>query len=87
MVRNLTFILTIILMITSCQKPVRKESPVADAISNEAITATVTQVVEKYQLSETVLLEKGVRHAATLWRTEDGTTEDFRKILYRKLRC
>jgi len=67
-------------MITSCQKPVQKESPVADAISNEAITATVTQVVEKYQLSETVLLEKGVRHTASLWRTSDGTPEDFVKF-------
>ncbi len=67
-------------MITSCQKPVQKETPVADAISNENIAATVKQVAEKYQLSETVLLEKGVRHTASLWRTSDGTTEDFTKF-------
>jgi hypothetical protein len=77
MVRNLTFILTIILMITSCQKPVQKETPVADSISNENISATVKQVAEKYRLSETVLLEKGVRHTASLWRTSYGTAEDF----------
>ena len=80
MVKNLIFILTTILMITACQQPTKKETPVADAISNEAIAATVKQVAEKFQLTETALLEKGVRHAASLWRTTDGTVEDFTKF-------
>jgi hypothetical protein len=53
---------------------------VAEAISKEKITETVKQVAAKFQLSETVLLEKGVRHAASLWRTSDGTSEDFVKF-------
>ena len=40
-------------MITACQQPAQKETPVADAISNEAIVATVKQVAEKFQLAET----------------------------------
>ena len=67
-------------MITACQQPTQKETPVADAISNETIAATVKQVAEKFQLTETALLEKGVRHAASLWRTTDGTVEDFTKF-------
>ena len=67
-------------MITACQQPAQKETPVTDAISNETISASVKQVTEKYQLSETALLEKGVGHAASLWRTTDGTADDFVKF-------
>jgi hypothetical protein len=80
MLRKIAFILTIILMITACHQPVPKENPAAEAISNEKITETVKQVAEKFQLSETALVEKGVRHAASLWRSTDGTADDFAKF-------
>jgi hypothetical protein len=80
MIKNFILILTTILLITACQQPAQKESPVAEAISKEKITETVKQVAAKFQLSETSLLEKGVRHAASLWRNTDGTPEDFTKF-------
>ena len=67
-------------MITACQQPSQKETSVAEAIGNETIVATIKQVAEKYQLTETALPEKGVRHAASLWRTTDGTADDFVKF-------
>lgn len=67
-------------MITSCQKPAQKENPAAEGISNEKISETVKQVAEKYKLSNTAMVEKGVKHAATLWRETDGTSEDFVKF-------
>lgn len=67
-------------MITACQQPTQKETPVADAISNETITETVKQVTEKYKIQETALLIKGVKHAASLWRATDGTADDFTKF-------
>jgi hypothetical protein len=80
MVKNFILILTTILVITACQQPAQNESPVAEAISKEKIAETVKQVAEKFQLPETALLEKGIRHAASLWRTTDGTPEDFVKF-------
>jgi hypothetical protein len=80
MVKNFILILTTILMITACQQPAQNESPVAEAISKEKIAETVKQIAEKFQLPETALLEKGVRHAASLWRATDGTADDFVKF-------
>ena len=64
-------------MVTACQKPAQKENSAPDTISSEKIAETVKQIADKYQLAETGLLEKGVRHAASLWRSADGTAEEF----------
>ena len=80
MLKKIAFILTTILMITACQQPAPKESPVAEAINHETITETVKQVTEKYKIPESAMLIKGVKHAASLWRTTDGTADVFVKF-------
>ena len=42
-----------------------------------AINAAVDRVMGEQPSAERALLEKGVRHAASLWREEDGTAEEF----------
>ncbi len=61
-----------------------------DAVKNEAATmafineATQKAAIDSVKSPQTVdlfLLEKGVKHASSLWRKEDGTQEDFIKFV------
>jgi hypothetical protein len=69
----------ILAVLTACTSTETKKVNTADAILiNEAgIKAAVDSVHAKYPSADMTLLEKGVKHAASLWRAEDGTTADF----------
>jgi len=80
MTKNSIIILTFTLMFASCQqKPEKTETPVA-GITEETVSQAVKETAEKNNLSNTAIIEKGVKHAATLWREGDGTFEDFVKF-------
>ena len=65
--------------ITACSSPVRnKETAPAAGFIDEATVKTAIESVRTAQPgSDLFLLEKGVKHAASLWRPEDGTADDF----------
>ncbi len=76
MIKNFTFILVCITMLSACQPQPAAKAPsapvgITDATITEAIKAAGTAV------SKTDLLERGVKHAASLWRESDGTPDDF----------
>lgn len=80
MIKNYIIILTFALMFASCQqKPEKTETPVA-GITEGTIGQAVKSIADKNNLSNTVIVEKGVKHAATLWRDSDGTPGDFVKF-------
>jgi len=79
MIKHFVFILACFVMISACQPTEKKQNPV-NALSNAAITATIKAVSEKNKGANAALLEKGVKHAASLWNTTDGTPEDFTKF-------
>ena len=64
---------------SACTQPVSKDEKansellVPETIINQAIGS----LKQKSGVTNLIRLEKGVKHAATLWRTEDGTNEDF----------
>ncbi len=65
-------------MITACQPTEKKQvTSVPAGISEVTIADAVTAVRDKAQGSTNGMIEKGVKHAASLWRETDGTPEDF----------
>ena len=47
-------------------------------ITAEGIESTVAALTEKYPNADSGLLEKGVKHVASLWRTSDGDEAEFK---------
>jgi len=74
------FLFLIFIVAAGCSSP--------DAAKNEVATTYITEDAEKAAVdiikssaNDMYLLEKGVRHASTLWRSEDGTPDDFIKFV------
>ncbi|MBE0667893.1 MAG: hypothetical protein IH593_09520, partial [Bacteroidales bacterium] len=72
------FILIIAAM-TACSSPVNKKVTVpAAGFPDEAVMKTaIENIMTAQPTADLFMLEKGVKHAASLWRPEDGTAEEF----------
>ena len=81
MIRNSIFILACVIMTTACQPTPKKQStPTPSGITEATVADAVKEISNKMEGSKSDLIEKGVRHAASLWRDNDGTSEDFVKF-------
>jgi hypothetical protein len=69
----------ILILVAACSSPQTKKEAVTDsAFINEITVNSVIDSIKALNPSaELSLLEKGVKHAASLWRAEDGTISDF----------
>ncbi len=69
----------ILILATACSSPQTKKEAVTDSafINEITINAVIDSVKTVFPSADMALLEKGVKHAASLWRAEDGTTSDF----------
>jgi hypothetical protein len=75
--------LTTITVLTACSSPeTRKETPVsAGFIGAAAVTAAAEMIKSENPAVDQALLEKGVKHAASLWRAEEGTPAEFSEFV------
>ena len=81
MIRNSIFILACVIMTTACQPTQKKQStPTPSGITEATVADAVKEISNKMEGNKSDLIEKGVRHAASLWRNNDGTSEDFVKF-------
>ncbi len=96
--KSLIFLL---ILASACSSPQTKKSPAVSSafIDDAAVSFVIDSIKTIYPSADAILLEKGVRHAASLWRSEDGTTFDFsafvksnyiadpqkRKVIFRKI--
>jgi len=80
MIKNLIFILACVVMTAACQPTEKKltSTPAPSGITESTIADAIKSIAADGAKSE--LIEKGVRHAASLWRDNDGTPEDFVKF-------
>lgn len=64
---------------TACTAPEKKETSNENAnfIADQTINTTIDSLNTKFGNSKSALYAKGVKHAASLWRAEDGSTTDF----------
>jgi len=66
-------------VLSACSSPEKKNEavPAAGFIDETVVKNTVESVRQMYPAADIFLLEKGVKHAASLWRAEDGTIAEF----------
>ena len=76
------FLFLILIAVAACSSPATKNNDMATvAFINEDAQKAAIDSVKTSQTAELLLLEKGVKHASSLWRKEDGTQEDFIKFV------
>ncbi len=82
MIKIFIIILAYVVMITACQPSTKEKKAhgapfeISTAIQQEAIKS----IESKTGNVDKQLMEKGVKHAASLWRESDGSTTDFVKF-------
>ena len=69
----------ILILVAACSSPQPKKEAVSDSafIKETVINSTIDSARALNPSVDDILLEKGVKHAASLWREEDGTIFDF----------
>jgi hypothetical protein len=79
-------LLLALIVVTACSSPVKKRetAPVAAGtafIDDDDVKAVVEMIKAAHTAYDLTLLEKGVKHAASLWRAEDGTRGEFNEFV------
>ena len=73
------YIMLLMIIAVGCspQKKGEKSGSAMQAIDDATITTLMGSITADMPGADTRLLEKGIRHAASLWRQEDGTAAEF----------
>lgn len=81
MMKRIVFLILIVL--TACSSPGKREPGDAKSsfISQNTIIMLIDSMKIMYPDADHVLMEKGIRHAASLWRSEDGNQTDFTSLV------
>ncbi len=72
-------ILFSVILLTACTTTVKKESPTTTnpRLSEKTIQTAIDSLIRKHGNSLTLPIEKGVKHAASLWTPADGNDGEF----------
>lgn len=80
--RKITFLFFLAIFTACTTNETKKTSSDSEGLINGIIISAVVDTVKTVQPdADLALLEKGVKHAASLWRTEDGTAEEFAEFV------
>ena len=73
------YLILVLVFAAACSSPQKEKAPVATSafIDDAAVSSVIDSIKTTNPLADAFLFEKGVRHAASLWRAEDGTVSDF----------
>jgi hypothetical protein len=76
-------LLLIAVLTVACSSPQTKKasSPASAFIDDATILATIDTVKASFSDGDLILVEKGIRHTASLWREEDGIISDFNSFV------
>ena len=67
-----------VFIFTNCTKTIKNENQTEQKnISDEMVSKTQNTLIEKFGNANEELIKRGVAHAASLWRSTDGTPEEF----------
>lgn len=76
------YLFLMIAVLTACTTPEKKDNgPVAGFIDESVIKSSVEKIKSAQPSADPLLLEKGVRHASSLWRAEGGTPAEFSEFV------
>ncbi|MDK2979106.1 MAG: hypothetical protein PWP52_1820 [Bacteroidales bacterium] len=76
--KNLISILSILLIFFTQCTQVDQTNREEKNIDQKTITTVENALIEKYPNADQEMARRGVQHAASLWRSSDGTTEEFK---------
>jgi len=80
--KKITFLLFLAILTTCTTTETKKASADSEGLINETMISAVVDAVKSAQpAADPELLEKGVKHAASLWRDEDGSASDFTEFV------
>jgi hypothetical protein len=79
MKKTLIMILTVIGLSGCAEVPEDKEAT-GTPVNDESISSTIDALVSACGKDQQFRIERGVEQVASLWRTEDGTTDDFEQF-------
>lgn len=77
MIRKITHALAVALLALSCQSK-QPAQPDTSVLKSDDLEQVITDLTGKYPGADKSLVEKGVRHAASLWRESDGDAATFK---------
>ncbi len=75
--RKIVILMTIMSILHGCSCPVKESNNEKPNIDTATISLVVNKLLKNAVLVDKSLVEKGVNHAASLWRSTDGTPEEF----------
>ncbi|MFA8435073.1 MAG: hypothetical protein ACEPOZ_11200 [Marinifilaceae bacterium] len=79
--KKLLPILLFVLVLGGCTQKSAQETQTDKAnITSRTIKATVKQLTQDHPNANKELMERGVKHAASLWHTSDGTETEFQNF-------
>jgi len=73
------YLILLLLSLAACSSPVTKEKNAGNSafIDENTVNVLIDSVKLMNPSANQTLLKKGITHAASLWRAEDGTSADF----------
>jgi len=88
--KKITFILLLAIMTISCSKQgAKQENSASDVqgtpITKEVIDQTISAITSSNSGLDAQLVSRGVNQVAGLWRTEDGSQDDFKAFCSEKI--
>lgn len=75
--KKLLFLIIVVVAACSSPRSGKENGSAAVYITDEVVTASLDSIRALNQGADPVLLEKGLKHAASLWREADGSSQDF----------
>ena len=73
-----TLLLSLLVIFVSCKSA---DNSAKKFISDDTIKQTIEEIKKASPNCDVKLLERGVNQAATLWKVEDGTQEEFKTLV------
>ncbi len=81
MKKTYLLILTMIVMVfTHCTNTEKNEPNDLKNINEQMVNETTTAILDKTDAADQKIIKRGVAHAASLWRTSDGTPQEFKQF-------
>jgi hypothetical protein len=76
--KKILFLISLAILIACTSTETKKDKETSAEVINESVIKAIIDTIKSSQPEADIrMLEKGLKHAASLWRNEDGTTADF----------
>ncbi|NLM93095.1 MAG: hypothetical protein GX168_09150 [Bacteroidales bacterium] len=75
--KKILFIILPVLLMLACNRLAEKPSEEASPVSAQTISTLTDALIETHGEASSFRIERGISQAASLWRSSDGSVEDF----------